>query len=112
MENTLVRIETQYYENYGSAEAPYWKPKGGQEFVLKADSDTFFYCKEECIKAIQKLLYARSGDYVRFEYLGHEVVFEEPKVLSTEDFENALLQVHQEYEDQAHLAFAGKNLSI
>lgn len=111
MENSLVRITAQYYENYGTAELPYWKPKGGQEFSLRADSDSFFYCTEECVKAIKKMLAARSGEYVRYEYLEHEVVFDEPKAMSTEEFEIALQMVHQEYEDQAHLAFAGKHLN-
>ena len=111
MENSLVRITAQYYENYGSSESPYWKPKGGQEFSLRADSDSFFYCTEECVKAIKKMLAARSNDHVRYEYLEHEVVFDEPKAMSTEEFEIALQMVHQEYEDQAHLAFAGKYLS-
>jgi len=28
-------ITTQVYENYGSAEEPYWKPKGGSDYVVK-----------------------------------------------------------------------------
>lgn len=111
MENSLVRIEAQYYENYGTDQAPHWKPKGGQEFSLRADSDSFFYCKEECIKAIQKILSGMSSDYVRYEYLSHDLVFSEPHVIHTEAFEAALQEVHQEYEDEAHLAFAGKYLS-
>ena len=106
MENSLVRITAQYYENYGTAEAPYWKPKGGQEFSLRADSDSFFYCQEECVKAIKMVLAAKSGDYVRYEYLEHDLVFEEPKQLSSEDFEMALQKVHHEYEDMAHKAAA------
>jgi hypothetical protein len=101
MENSLVRITAQYYENYGTAEAPHWKPKGGQEFSLRADSDSFFYCQEECVKAIKMVLAAKSGDYVRYEYLEHDLVFEEPRQLSSEDFEMALQKVHQEYEDMA-----------
>ena len=66
---------------------------------------------EECVRAIKKMLAARSGEYVRYEYLEHEVVFDEPRALSTEEFEVALQMVHQEYEDQAHLAFAGKHLN-
>jgi hypothetical protein len=112
MVDSLVRIEAQYYENYGTDQAPHWKPKGGQEFCLRADSDSFFYCKEECIKAIEKILSRMSSDYVRYEYLSHDLVFEEPRVISTETFEAALQEVHTEYEDQAHLAFAGNNLSI
>ena len=106
MENSLVRITAQYYENYGSAEAPHWKPKGGHEFSLRADSDLFFYCEEECVKAIKMLLAAKSGDYVRLEYLEHELVFQEPSLLSSEDFEMAFQKVNQEYEDMAHKAAA------
>jgi len=106
MENSLVRITAQYYENYGSSESPYWKPKGGQEFSPRADSDSFFYCSEECVKAIKMMLAARSNDHVRYEYLEHDLVFEEPRVLSSEDFEAALQKVHQEYEDMATKAAA------
>ena len=28
-------ITTQVYENYGNADEPYWKPKGGCEYVVK-----------------------------------------------------------------------------
>ncbi len=28
-------ITTQVYENYGHADEPYWKPKGGSEYVVK-----------------------------------------------------------------------------
>lgn len=28
-------ITTQVYENYGSADEPYWKPKGGSDYVIK-----------------------------------------------------------------------------
>jgi len=28
-------IQTQVYENYGSADEPYWKPKGGGDYVVK-----------------------------------------------------------------------------
>jgi hypothetical protein len=28
-------ITTQTYENYGSAAEPYWKPKGGSDYVVK-----------------------------------------------------------------------------
>jgi hypothetical protein len=97
MENSLVRITAQYYENYGTAEAPHWKPKGGQEFSLRADSDLFFYGQEECVKAIKMLLVDKSSDYARYEYLEHDLVFEEPRQLSSEDFETAFQKVRQEY---------------
>jgi hypothetical protein len=28
-------ITTQVYENYGIADEPYWKPKGGSDYVVK-----------------------------------------------------------------------------
>ncbi len=28
-------ITTQVYENYGDADQPYWKPKGGSDYVVK-----------------------------------------------------------------------------
>jgi len=28
-------IQTQVYENYGDADQPYWKPKGGGDYVIK-----------------------------------------------------------------------------
>ncbi len=95
MKDTLVRITAQMYENYGSAEAPYWKPKGGQEFHLRADSDDFFYGKETCEKAIDKILASRSGDYYRYERLDYELVFLEPKVILTHEFYEALEAVSQ-----------------
>lgn len=34
-------ICTQYYENYGSADVPYWKPKGGEEYFYDLFSFKF-----------------------------------------------------------------------
>ena len=31
----MLVLRTQYQENYGTAEDPYWKNKGGQEFKVK-----------------------------------------------------------------------------
>ena len=28
-------ITTQTYENYGTADEPYWKPKGGSDYIIK-----------------------------------------------------------------------------
>jgi len=32
-------IQTQVYENYGTADEPYWKPKGGADYVVKKFRD-------------------------------------------------------------------------
>jgi len=94
---TLVRISTQYYENYAAHNSDWdgkkegWKPKGGQEFNIYADSDDFFYGEEACIEAIKCLLKEKSNLYVRFEYVEHEIIFSEPIIL--EGFEEKLNQI-------------------
>jgi len=30
----MIVVDTQYMENYGSAEAPYWKAKGGSSYKI------------------------------------------------------------------------------
>jgi len=30
-----IRITAQYYENYSDNDTPYWKPKGGCDYVVK-----------------------------------------------------------------------------
>lgn len=84
--DTLVRIEAQYYENYGSSEAPYWKPKGGQEFTIRIDSDILFYNKEGVASVLSHMLDDRSGDYIRYELLSFEPVFGEPIALDSNMF--------------------------
>jgi len=34
-----LMISTQVYENYGDADKPYWKAKGGSDYVIKNFSD-------------------------------------------------------------------------
>jgi len=36
----LLYFYTQDYENYGTPEDPYWKPKGGSDYILEADEWT------------------------------------------------------------------------
>jgi hypothetical protein len=99
MNDTLVRITAQVFENYGSAEAPHWKAKGGQEFSLMADSDDFFYGKEACELSIDKILALRSNDYYRYERVDHELVFCTPVVISSEEFNSTLNKVVKEMEE-------------
>jgi hypothetical protein len=103
MLETLVRIDSQYYENYGSAEAPYWKPKGGQEFTIRIDSDILFYNKEGVESVLAHMLDRLSGDYIRYELLSFEPVFSEPKELDPALF-NALYDAHCEsLKDEAYV---------
>lgn len=115
MLETLVRIEAQYFENYGSAEAPHWKPKGGQEFTIRIDSDILFYNKEGVESVIAHMLDDLSNDYVRYELISFEPVFSEPKQLDQSLFDTLYTtwceDRDREYEDKAHAAFAGKFLN-
>ena len=99
MLETLVRIESQYYENYGSAEAPHWKPKGGQEFTVRIDSDILFYNKEGAESVIAHMLDDRSNEYVRYELISMEPVFYEPIALDVDIF-NALYDAQVEMASQ------------
>ena len=100
--DTLISITAQYYENYNTSGegAPHWKPKGGQIFTLRADSDLFFYVEDRCVEAIKILLAKESNSYCRYEYIEHELIFSEPVELKGfEDvFNNLPLIKHIEEE--------------
>lgn len=87
MYNTLCQITTQYYENYSDSATPYWKPKGSFLFNLYVDSDDFFYSEEVAIETIKEMLANQSNRHEKFEYVSHELVFNEPLKLSTEEFD-------------------------
>ena len=106
MLETLVRIESQYYENYGSAEAPHWKPKGGQEFTVRIDSDIIFYNKEGAESVIAHMLDDRSNEYVRYELIYMEPVFCEPIALDVDIF-NALYDAQCEMANQDEVYVEG-----
>ena len=63
-------ITTQVYENYGSADEPYWKPKGGSDYVVK---------KVNVNKVTETVMGVRSqiecdNEFYREYILGWEVV--------------------------------------
>lgn len=93
--DTKIRITAQYYENYaigpnGLEGAPYWKPKGGHEFIIEgADSDAVLYAHD--LEAIlTKMVSDQSNDYAKYEYRDHEVIFTEATKLSVEQFNKEL----------------------
>jgi len=50
----MMVLRTQYQENYGTAEDPYWKNKGGQEFKVKnIPTDQ---TEEELLEVVDSLL--------------------------------------------------------
>jgi len=78
MNDTICQVQTQYYENYGDAQNPNWKAKGGFIFKIMVDADDFCYAEEECVLAIKDLLKAQSNQHERFEYISHELIFHAP----------------------------------
>lgn len=73
MSNFTLRITAQLFENYGSANNPHWKPKGGLEYTAYVSDSMRMYASDEEIKDICiDVLEAESNDYQRVEYVQHE----------------------------------------
>lgn len=90
-----VRVNAQRYENYGFHEGrEYWKPKGGMTFTIEdVDGDVVAYAhREQVIEVIKEQLNERSNDLEKFEYIDHEVIFNEAKIAGV-DFSNSLTQL-------------------
>lgn len=98
--DTTIRITAQFYENYaigpnGLEGAPYWKPKGGHEFIIKANSYDVMYA-HNLTEILTEMVAEQSNDYEKFEYIDHEVIFSEPTELSAEVFES---KVNEQFEN-------------
>ena len=64
-------IQTQVYENYGDAVQPYWKPKGGVDYVVKKFKD---YNKvTETVMALRSQI-EQDNEYYREHIINFEVV--------------------------------------
>jgi len=85
-----LRIFTQYYENYSDTPTPYWKPKGGQTFIIKdIEGDLIIYCdnlKEVC----SNLVSSKSNEHVKYEYREHEVDFIGDEEISVTELTNEI----------------------
>lgn len=97
--DTTIRITAQFYENYaigpnGLEGAPYWKPKGGHEFIIKADSDMVIYA-DDLKTILTEMVAEQSNDYEKFEYIDHEVIFSKPTELSSKVFESKVSKQFQ-----------------
>tara|TARA_B100002019_G_C21122362_1_gene524026 strand:- start:501 stop:803 length:303 start_codon:yes stop_codon:yes gene_type:complete len=98
---TTLIINAQYYENYaigpnGLEGAPYWKPKGGHEFVINGfDPDDLFYDEENVVSAIKSLVANQSNDYEKFEYISHELKFGEPTEIKLNDYKSEYAETNR-----------------
>lgn len=84
---STVLVHAQYYENYnvgpeGFGPTPHWKPKGGHTFKIELDTDLLMYSDPQVIFA--KMVEAQSSVAERFEYIDHEIQWQEPTLLGTE----------------------------
>ena len=90
--NATIKIQAQYYENYGFNEGTErWKPKGGADFEVQCNSDLLMYSDSAAIiVAIETALEKRSNEHSRYTYIEHSVVFGKTEELSQEAFESHL----------------------
>ena len=84
----LVIVTSQYVEN--------GKFKGGVEFRVVTDTDLMMYGVEDFVKGVKEVLKGLSSDWFSYEYLSHEVFFDDPIDISNEV--NTLLGIGVEVE--------------
>jgi hypothetical protein len=101
MQDTILSIQTQYYENYGDSVNPRWKPKGGQLFEIMVDSDDM-YDQDVAKEAIIEILKGQNSSHEKFEFLSYELIFSNPIKLSSSEFENLIIEKGRaKYESQS-----------
>jgi hypothetical protein len=64
-------IQTQTYENYGDIAQPYWKPKGGSDYVVKKFKD--FNKVTETVMALRPQI-EQDNEFYREYVISFEVV--------------------------------------
>lgn len=87
----LVQVTCQYSENYGYHDwdgvgpCPQgWKFKGGSYFRFLVDVDDLMYGGDMVVDVVREVLRDMSNDCVRYEYVSHQVFFEEPLDITEE----------------------------
>lgn len=87
MSKQTILVHTQYEENYGFHNGTiHWKKKGGHTFQIKMDADVLMYADPITIfNVFNKMLESQSNMLERFTYVDHEIQFQEPTVLGTEE---------------------------
>ena len=84
MSKNTILIHTQYEENYGHYEGNFhWKKKGGHTFSIEMEADFFMFTNPA--EVFSKMLESHNSDIERFTYIDHEIVWQEPTVLGTQD---------------------------
>ena len=91
-------IQTQVYENYGDANEPYWKPKGGADYVVKKFKD--FNAVTETVMALRSQI-EQDNEYYREHIINFEVVADDYLT----DFEK------DQWEYEGKITYPAKELS-
>ena len=83
-----IRVTAQYEENYSDSATPYWKPKGGVEFIIRdIEPDPIMYAAPgEADSAIQILLDERSNIMCKYTLIDWEFIFAKPVELDADAF--------------------------
>lgn len=79
-----ILVHTQYFENkafYEGGEA--WRPKGGHTFQIEMDADLLMFTDPS--EVFGKMLESQNNDIERFTYVEHEIQWQEPTVLGTQE---------------------------
>ena len=79
-----ILVHTQYEENYGFSEGNFhWKPKGGHTFQIEMDADLLMYT--DPVEVFSKMVESQNSDLERFKYVDHEIVWQEPTLLGSQE---------------------------
>lgn len=88
---TTIRITAQVYENkawYEGGES--WRPKFGQEFVMEVAEGILMYTPEsEIVKVLKEQIAQQSDDMMKYEYIEHDIVFQDTIQLDGTLFDEA-----------------------
>ena len=84
MSINAVLVHTQYEENYAHYEGGFhWKKKGGHTFSIEMDAGILMYSNPA--EVFGKMLESHNSDIERFTYVDHEVQWQKPTPLGTQE---------------------------
>jgi hypothetical protein len=92
--NVDIRISAQYYENYSdTSELPYWKAKGGYEFIVRNIDSDLLYFTDEVGEVLKQMVADKSNSHEKFELVSWEAIYTQPEELSKDEMEYKLNNV-------------------
>lgn len=103
-----ILITTQYLENYGSADQPYWKFKGGEDYIFSCDIKMNEFLHKNCRVVVDSLLphIEYKNEYTEEYMVGWEIVSSDYKTESEilqERYEGEILYPAKRYDVDAFL---------